>query len=275
MELGGIQGNPIGKNYAITEQLGTNVNKSEAEDKKVKKSSENINASELNLGGIQAGSLKELFGKKMAWKLQVDQFDRDLDVENKINGHSERSKTLLNEAQDNQTDADRLTKLKNDMKETYAIDDESIEQKDLELLEKQAKGKVPLTDEEKNRLASMGPLTEYQTNALDFSKMVNEFQKRADDARADSAIELRTIDAIKLDLLKSNPMLEAKEQAEDILKQVDEEIQKTLVEELKKKVNENLNLDPTDQIILDPQSLINNKKVTEEDLKGLAVDEKV
>lgn len=73
----------------------------------------------------------------------------------------------------------------------------------------------------------------------------------------------------------SNPRLEAKQQAEDVLKQVDEEIQMTLMEELKKKVNENLNIDPCDQILIDPQSLINNKKVTEEDLKGLAVDEKV
>jgi hypothetical protein len=41
------------------------------------------------------------------------------------------------------------------------------------------------------------------------------------------------------------------------------------------KVDAKLDIDPKDPILTDPKSLVDNKKVTEEDLKGLAVDEKV
>ena len=68
-----------------------------------------------------------------------------------------------------------------------------------------------------------------------------------------------TITAIKLDLLKSNPMLDAKKEAEDIMKKVDYEIQTALIKEIKNKVDENLNIDPNNPILLDPQSLVDQK----------------
>jgi hypothetical protein len=121
----------------------------------------------------------------------------------------------------------------------------------------------------------MGPMTEYQRASLDYTIQETEFQSRIDDENNDFYNEARTITAIKLERLKDDPMVDANKEAEDLLKQVEGEIQKALLEEIKSRVNENLDIDPNKSILDNPQALIDQKKVTEEDIKGLAVDEKV
>jgi hypothetical protein len=275
MIIKSIQVNNDINNNSTVKHTETAKQENKAEDNKNKKATENINANELNIPGIQASSLKELLGKKNALKVRMDQFEKDSVMDDKLQGHADNRDKLLSEANINQDQVSRLNQLKEELKGTYAVDDDSEEQKDLELLEKKELGKEPLTKEDMDRLANMGPLTDYQKAAIDYTKMAAEFQKRADSAREDAINENGAIIAIKLGLLKSSPMLDAKKEAEGILKKVDEEIQKAMVEELKNKVNENLEVDPNKQILTDPQSLINQKKITEEDLKGLAVDEKV
>ena len=121
----------------------------------------------------------------------------------------------------------------------------------------------------------MGPMTEYQKEALNYSKMMDVFQKRADKSVNEAIGEGQMITAIKLGRLKSQPMVEANELAEDLLKQVDDDIKKALSQEVASRVKENLGLPEEEQLLNNPQALIEKKKVMEEDLKGFAVDEKV
>lgn len=280
MELGILKGNSVGsnydeKNYLEKKLMIPSVDKSEKDQTSDKKSSEIINANEINLIGQQSSTLKELFAKKAAWKLQTDQFKKDLETDENIKNHADRMNSLLKEAKENQSEYNRLNNLKVDLKETYSIEDDSSEQQDLELLEKQLKNKESLTEEEKDRLNNMGPLTEYQKAAFEYATMAEVFLGRAETAVKESKKEAGTISAIKQELLKNSPMIDAKKEAEDLLETVDEEIQKAIIEELKKRVNDKLDIDPQDEIMTDPQKLIEKKKVTEEDIKGLAVDEKV
>ena len=275
MELGGIQGSKSDKVYSIAEHVDTSINKTKESKYDKKKTSSNINASDLNLGTVKDSNLKELFGKKNAKKLQLDQFDKDLEMDDTIKSHAERRDLLLKEAGTNQSDVSRLKKLKKDLKEANGIEDDSEEQKDLELLEKQITDPKKLSAEDKERIKNIGPLSDYQKASLEFTSMSQVFQKRADTARNDSVNENRTITAIKLELLKDEPMLKAKKEAEDVLSKVDEDIQKAVLDELKQRVNDKIDVKTTEQILTDPQNFIDQKKITEEDIKGLAVDEKV
>jgi hypothetical protein len=270
MAISGIQNNE-GMNYSINV-----VEKGKQTDEKnTSKTGLNINADNLNLAGDQNNKLKELFGQKAALKLQLDQFKQDSKIDDSIKNHIEKGKKALEEAGVNQNQVNQLNKLKKDLKDSYGVEDDSQEQKDLELLEKQAENKIPLTKVEKDRIAHMGPLTEYQTASLDYTKMSVEFQNRADDAMEQYINENRSVNAIKLERLKDDPMVDVKKDAKNLLDKVDGEIQQAIVEELRNKVNENLDVDPNKSILQDPQTLVDQKKVTEEDLKGLAVDEKV
>lgn len=270
MAISGIQNNE-GMNYSIKA-----VEKGkQAEDKNTSKSGLNINAENLTLAGDQNNKLKELFGQKAALKLQLDQFKQDLITDDSIKDHIEKGKKALEEAGVNQKQINQLKSLKKDLKDSYGIEDDSQEQKDLELLEKQAENKIPLTKEEKDRIAKMGPLTEYQTASLEYTNVSVVFQMRAEAATEQYINENKSVSAIKLERLKDDPMVDVKKDAKKLLDKVDGEIQQALVEELKNKVNENLDVDPNKSILQDPQALVDQKKVTEEDLKGLAVDERV
>lgn len=272
MEVISMQGN-----NNVTSAM--NVDKNNSAENKTNSNSQkaglNIKADGLKLAGDTNSKLKQLFGQKTALKVVLDQFGRDMKVDDAIQGHVDSQEDYLKEASLNQDQIQRLNALKKDLKESFAIEDDSQEQKDLELLEKEVNTPEKLTKEEKARIASMGELTQYQKASLDYTSMAAEFQSRADKAVNQYVNEIRTVDAIKLGLLKDNPMVDAKKEAEDILTKVDEEIQLAIIDEIKNKVNENLEIDPNKNILTDPQSLIDQKKVTEEDLKGLAVDEKV
>ena len=261
------------KNVDTTNKRSTD-NKEEQSNVTQTRSGLSIDSSSLTLAGDQGNNLKVLLGQKNAIQVQLDQFKKDLGVDERIEEHLNKQQDYLNEAGINQSESNKLENFKQELKKSYEIDDDSVEQKDLEILEKKVKGKN-LTKEESARVATMGPLTEYQQASLDYTKMQVEFQKRADDARNKSVNEAMSVSGIKLSLLKDAPMVDAKEASEKILDKVDEEIQKAIIDELKNKVNENLDIDPNQNILQDPQSLVDNKKVTEEDLKGLAVDEKV
>ncbi len=259
------------------------INTKSNADEKVKKRQEQvtekentdiIKATDLNLAGAQDNELKKLLGQKAALQIQLSQFEKELEMDATIQNHAENREALLKEAGTNQEQVRRLNQLKSELKESNDIDDDSMEQQDLLLLEKKLAGK-DLTKEEKARLDSMGPLTEYQKAALEYSKMADIYQKRAEAAVEGSIQEGKTISAIKLERLKSHPMADANELAEELLKQVDDEVKKSLAQEVMTRVKDNLDIVEEDQLLNNPQALIDKKKVTQEDLKGLAVDEKV
>jgi hypothetical protein len=266
-----------------TDSTYNQINPSSNADEKVKKRQEQttenkntstIQAADLNLAGTQDTELKKLLGQRAALQIQLSQFEKELEMDATIQNHAENREALLDEAGTNQEQVRRLNQLKSDLKESNHIDDDSLEQQDLLLLEKELSGKE-LTKEEKARLDSMGPLTEYQKAALEYSKMANIYQKRAEAAVEGSILEGKMISAIKLERLKNHPMADANELAEELLKQVDEEVKKTLAQEVMTRVKDNLDIVEEDQLLNNPQALIEKKKVTQEDLKGLAVDEKV
>ena len=274
-----IQKNTTESKYNLTDKVNSRSNTDEKVKIRQEQKSENENsgmvqASNLNLVGTQDSGLKKLLGQKAALQIRLSQFDKDLELDDTIQGHAANREALLEEAGANQDQVRRLNQLKSDVKESYNIDDDSTEQQDLLLLEKEL-SKKDLTKEEQARLDNMGPLTEYQKVALEYSGMANIYQKRADDAVEGAYQESGMISAIKLERLKSNPMAEANEQAEELLKQVDDEVKKTLAQEVMTRVKDNLDIVEEDQLLNNPQALIEKKKVTEEDLKGLAVDQKV
>lgn len=262
-------------NTVLGSKADATGNTKQTEDGKNSDFTGTIMASELNLTGTQDIELRQLLAQKAAWQKQLDQFTSDQKMDEMITGHEDNRETLKEEALTNQKESARLYSLIKDAKESYCVEDDSTEQKDLELLQKLKLGEEELTEEELSRVSKMGPMTEYQKVAMDYTSMIKIFNKRSTAANDGAINESRTITAIKLELLKTHPMVDAKKEAEEMLKQTDEEIQQLLLEEIKKRVNENLNIDPETQILTDPQALINKKKATEEDLKGLAVDETV
>lgn len=234
-----------------------------------------LQASKLNLVGAQDSVLKKLQAQKVALKNRIAQFEIDSKTDHRLKEHADNRNSFHKEALSYQKEVKRLDELKNDMKESFGVQDDSEEQKDLELLEKQAKGTEPLSDEELDRLENMEPLTEYQNKALKFEEMADDWRKMAEDAGNKAIDENRSIISIKLALLKKHPMLDAKQESEAFVKQVDDEIMKEITEEIKEKVDDNLENDTDNQMLTNPQTRIEDNKFIEEELKGLSVNEQI
>jgi hypothetical protein len=279
MGVTAIQKNTTDSQYKLTDKVNSGGNKEDKvkitqDSKSEDENSAIIQASDLNLAGTQDTGLKKLLGQRAALQIQLSQFEKEIELDDTIQEHAANRETLLEEAGTNQGQVRRLNGLKSELKEACNIDDDSTEQQDFLILEKKLL-KKDLTKDEQERLANMGPMTEYQKAALEYSNMANIYQKRADEAVERAYQESGMITAIKLERLKTHPMADANELAEDLLKQVDEEVKQTLAQEVMNRVKDNLDIVEEDLLLNNPQLLVEKKKVTEEDLKGLAVDQKV
>lgn len=275
MEMDGIQNRGINTTRYTTDNLKQAENDAKTKEKKTSTTDNGvIKADGLNIPGMKDSVLKQLLAQRAALKVQMDQFKKDNKEAGVIQEHIDKKTSLQEEADSSLSEVNRLNGLKDDLQESYGVEEGSTEQKDLLLLEKLAEGK-PMTEDEITKIKDMGPLTEYQKASLDYTIMEVEFQNRISSANDDIYNENRTISAIKQELLKNDGMIDANKEVEDLLKKVDSEIQKALLDEIKNRVNENLDIDPNTSILDNPQALLDQKKATEEDLKGLAVDEKV
>lgn len=275
MEMDGFQNRRIDATKYASDNLKQAENDAKTKGKKTSAGDNGIiKADGLNIPGMKDSALKELLAQRSALKVRLDQFKKDNKEDGVVQEHIDKKTSLQKEADSSLSEVNRLKGLKDDLQENYGVEDDSTEQKDLLLLEKLAEGK-PMAEDELTKIKNMSPLTEYQKASLDYTIMEVEFQNRISAANDDIYNESRTISAIKLERLKNDGMIDANKEVEDLLEKVDSEIQKALLDEIKNRVNENLDIDPNTNILDNPQTLIDQKKATEEDLKGLAVDEKV
>lgn len=183
--------------------------------------------------------------QEKAWNLVKDAWTGDMSVDQMIESrrnHIAQMEDVRKEAVQN---VEGIEEDKEVLRQFYEVDTDSQEQKDLELLEKRQNilggvGFEPLTSEEEKRLKEIEkqPLTEYQQRALDLNDRQIKFKKELYDAESQIMDASADISRIKIERLKSNPMLEAKDQAEKIMKSANDAIIGMLVEEATEHIDE-------------------------------------
>lgn len=225
--------NDASKSDRTSEQTATKEN-----SKSTKKSKGNsIYAGDLNLAEDDI-LMKKIEAQKKALKTILETFKQESKLDSNMNALDERISELEKESVKAMEERDKILAEKDQLKEDLGIADNSQEQQDLELLEKKNSGSEDLTDEELERLNNMGPLTEYQKTALEYDSIAKEWQKRSDAAVEVIKIQQNTKTAVKLERLKSDPMVDAKKTAEEILEEASEEVVGMLTDEAKDHVDE-------------------------------------
>ena len=140
--------------------------------------------------------------------------------------------------------AQNLTQIKNieaekvSLRDQYHVSEDSQEEKDLELLAKEAeanfKGSTTiLTIEERRRLGQIykAGLTEYQQLSIDMKKTEEPYFIAVNEAKRELQKENAIIRETNLERLKSNPMGKAKKQADALMDAANEEIMGMLIDE--------------------------------------------
>lgn len=131
---------------------------------------------------------------------------------------------------------------KENLREQYGVDADSQEQKDLELLMKDAHfdPNDPLTEEEEARVKELQgqPLTEYQEKCLEINNEEFIFKNRKQSAEDYAGYLQSSLTDMKLERLKFHKMADARKNADKVMEQASEDIQGMLWEEAKDHVDE-------------------------------------
>lgn len=232
----------VGSDNSNLQNRLTQADKKQENRTKIEKKS--VDARELNLQQDTVLS-KQIQAQKKALKHILNAFGVEQGISDSINEHIKKAEELTEEANINLSESKRLERLKSDLKKSYDIADDSMEQKDLELLEKQERierreSNEELSVEEKKRLSEMGPLTEYQTAAFEYEKAILEFNSRAKDA-IDSAINKnRVAEKLKIEQGKLYVQVDAQKAADDIMEQASKEILGMILDEGKDLVDDKI-----------------------------------
>ena len=313
-------------NMKINDQtlVGSNLSDSQSDviSKKSRRHKTHINNEETTQnrkGSFFAGDLncfqnnsvmsKRLKAKKDALQTQLRAFLSDSLVTDEINKRKQIQTELYQKADELDSQMNDYVLTKESLKDEFGITDDSEEQ-NLELLEKQIQNPNSLTDDEKQTIKNMGPLTEYQENALSIDSEINRINhtKRSYIAAANN--ENKNIDAIKLEHVKSTLMIDATKEADDILKKAGKTLINDLINEAKDNIDqtvdkakedgekqaeyieemhphENKDKELEEETMIGIQeaqqgmdkfkkeidALVSKNQMTYEDVKGLAVDE--
>lgn len=183
--------------------------------------------------------------QEKALKVVGDAFDNDKKIDDDLQKRSNHISKLYENMESASKEIGNIEKNKLELRESYGIKDDSEEQKDLELLEKRRDSleigsTITLSDEEKERLSEIDKAgkTEYQTRSLQMDVVASSFKKEIKESKKVIIEENAIIRGIKLERLKTSPMMEAAEKADDILDAASDEITGMLLDEAKEHIDE-------------------------------------
>lgn len=190
--------------------------------------------------------MKRQMAQKKALKVVSDAWSSDSAIDDEIESHREKARQLRADREElNRTISD-IRDCEKMLQKEYGIDDDSQEQKDAELLMKwkEIEGGAgdgeALTKEERERVTTLMQegLTDYQTRVLDMHEGAVNYMVRSDKLDLEIEQEYKIVSGIKLERLKSTPMLDARKEAEQIMEEAGKEILGMLFEEGKEHIDE-------------------------------------
>lgn len=224
-------------------QNGNSENVSNQENKEGEKGS-------VKNGAIFAGNLKTVDpasplakkekAQKEAIKTILDRFSKEQEIDGSVEEMNQKKEALTAEAAEYKAQMDSLRAGKEQLKELYDVSDDSSEQKNLEVLEKSMDDPSSLTDEEWEQLEGMGPLTEYQKEALSYKAVIDDYKGKYENALSQKKGINSSIESVKLERLKTHPMVDAQKEAQEIMKNASKEAINGMIGEAKDKIDEDL-----------------------------------
>lgn len=205
---------------------------------------------------IFAGSLNKVVdpiqqkkqqAQKQAMKIVGDTWANDRKIDDDIEqrrARVEESREIIKKAKG---ELGRIAKEREELRDRYGVEADSQEEMDLKLLEKGINAEKPdsgvrLTKEEEEQIEQIkkNGLTEYQTRSLEMKNGGGLYEDEIAEAEKVMRTETAAITSIKLERLKSDPMVEAQKNAKEIIDAARDEIIGMLIDEGKDHIDEEM-----------------------------------
>ena len=182
--------------------------------------------------------------KKKAMKIIGDAFANDRKIDEDLDARSEHIRKLQTVQNESRRAVSEIESDRAALRDTYGIEADSAEEKELKLLEKEFRAKQKGSDvflsredaEEIARIKDRG-LTEYQSRSMEMLDYEKPYLDAIYEAGQGIEEENLTIAAIKRELPKNTAMLKAQDKAEAIEDAASKEIMGMLVDEAKEYID--------------------------------------
>jgi len=184
---------------------------------------------------------RKINGQKQAIRTILGTFTKELNMDCNMDELRKKQDSIRADMSVYYDKLNSVQKMKDEIRKGYGVSESSEEEKDVNLIIKGMYNSDSLTDDEKQRLKEIGPLTDYQKEILECSKMENFWSRNLQKAQETVNSISWSVNSIQLERDKIHPVLDAKEAAEKILEAASQEVVGLLVEESKEKIDEDLN----------------------------------
>lgn len=276
MKIGTMQESRYMKVSGADLQDQSKNKKSESNNQKIT----SIYAGNLNLVRDPV-EVRKANGQKQAIRAILETFSKELNIDSNIDEMRTKQEELRSDMSVYHDKLASVQKMKEELRKGYEVSEYSEEEKDVNLIIKGVNNPEALTDEEKQRLESIGSLTDYQKEMLECNKIENYWNNNLNNANNSINNISVAVSSIQLDRQKHNPLLDAKEAAQDIIDITSKEVIGMLLEESKETVDEKFNnsdnekadeVDPkndkdkTEKVAAETEALLSDYKAKQEEM---------
>lgn len=185
--------------------------------------------------------------QKQAMKIVGDTWANDRKMDDDLEARRDRIKENRENIKKAKDELNEISKRRDELRTHYGVEEDSQEEQDLKLLEKEIDAKKPgsdvrLTMEEREKIEEIkkNGLTEYQTRSLEMKKGGELYESEIDEAEKIIKTETAVIASIKLERLKKDPMVDAQKNAKEIIDAARDEILGMLIDEGKDHIDEEM-----------------------------------
>jgi hypothetical protein len=199
----------------------------------------------LNFDKENYADTKRANARRQAMSIIGNAWDSDNSKSKKIQNLDEQRASLAEERRQYQSKMNDIDTSKEQLRDEYGVDENSSEQKDLELLEKYQRNKTgtsyeEFSDEEIARLKELQnePLTEYQKRALELDNVKNGMDTEVQ--RIDMKLEALNMNilAARNEQAASQEMQDAQDMAGQILNAAERDVVLETINEAKETIDE-------------------------------------
>lgn len=277
MKIGTLQESRYMKVSGIELQEQSKHKRDEKNNQKIT----SIYAGNLNVVRDPAESRKAN-GQKQAIRAILETFSKELKIETNIDEMRTKQEDLRTEMSVYHDKLASVQKMKEELRKGYEVSEYSEEEQDVKLIIKGVNNPEALTNEEKQRLESIGSLTDYQKEMLECNKIETYWNNNLNNANNSIVNISMAVNSIQLDRLKHNPVLEVKEAAQDIIDMTSKEVIGMLLEESKETIDEKFDNsdnaekadeadpkngnDKTEEVAAETEDLLSNYKAKQEEM---------
>lgn len=209
------------------------------------------NGKKSGRSNVFAGDLNKTFdpiaqkkqqAREKAMKVVTDAWAGDRKIDESLEERRNKIRELENTMKESAAGLKWANEERAALREAHGLTEDSQEEQDLRLLEKQA-DRMVLTKEEQERLAEIqkaGGPTEYQQHSLELYKTASTYKEAFEKAKGEIHQESDAIKSTKQERLKHDPMVKATRSADEIMDAARKEIVGMLYEEAKDHIDEEM-----------------------------------